>query len=99
MQIKSKQNNLMFADLYKTRKSTKNRLSNFGLIEETMDLSRILLAVTNQFCNFLPFFILVEAILRVTGRMENVTAWGSNPEDDGCTEANGPKASKVIYLF
>mgnify|MGYP001250988735 CR=1 FL=1 len=28
--------------------------------------------------------------------MENVTAWGSNPEDDGCTGANGPKASKVI---
>ena len=32
-------------NLYKKRKSTKNRLSNFGLIEKIMDLSRISLAV------------------------------------------------------
>ena len=32
-------------NLYKTRKSTKNWSSNFGLIEEIMDLSCILLAV------------------------------------------------------
>ena len=55
-QIKSKQNNLMFPNLYKTHKSTKNELSNFGLDEETMDLSRNFLAITNQFCNFFPFF-------------------------------------------
>ena len=34
--------------LYKTRKSTNNQLSNFGLIEATMDLSRILLAVSGK---------------------------------------------------
>ena len=34
--------------LYKIRKSTKNQLSNFGFIEETMDLSRILLAVSGK---------------------------------------------------
>ena len=33
-------------NLYKTRKSTKHRLSNWGLIEEITDLSRILLALT-----------------------------------------------------
>ena len=35
-------------NLYKTRKSTKNLWSNFGLIEEIMDLSRILLALSTQ---------------------------------------------------
>ena len=35
-------------NLYKTRKSTKNLWSNFGLIEGIMDLSRILLAVSTQ---------------------------------------------------
>ena len=32
-------------DLYKTRKSTKNWSSNFGLIKEIKDLSYIILAV------------------------------------------------------
>ena len=31
-------------NLYKTRRSTKNQLSDFGLIEEIMNLSRILSA-------------------------------------------------------
>ena len=34
-----------FRNLYKTHKSTKNSLSNIGLIEESMDLSHILLTV------------------------------------------------------
>ena len=38
---KQTKNNFTVRKSYKTRKSTKNRLSNFGLIEETMDLSRI----------------------------------------------------------
>ena len=45
---KQTKNNFTVRKSYKTRKSTKNRLSNFGLIEETMDLSRILLAVSNS---------------------------------------------------
>ena len=43
LQIKTKQ--FQVRNLYKTRKSTKNQLSNFGLFEETMNLSRILLGV------------------------------------------------------
>ena len=38
---KQTKNNFTVRKSYKTRKSTKNRLSNFGLIEETMDQSRI----------------------------------------------------------
>ena len=34
-------------NLYKTRKSTKNQLSNFGLNEEIMDLARTLLTVVH----------------------------------------------------
>ena len=32
--------------MYETGKSTKNQLSNFGLIKENLELSRFLLAVT-----------------------------------------------------
>ena len=42
---KSKERQFNVCNLYKTRKYTKNGLSNFGLIEETMDLSRIPIAV------------------------------------------------------
>jgi hypothetical protein len=53
LQIKSKQKQFHFCNLYKTRKSTKNWSSHFGLIEKTTDPSRILLAVrilTRYYC-------------------------------------------------
>ena len=52
-----------FHNSYKTLKSTKNQLSNFGLIEEAMELSRILLDViiscTNIVCHFVQHFHLI----------------------------------------
>ena len=39
-------------NLYKTRKSTKNHLSNFGLNEEIMDLACTLLTVVILFIKF-----------------------------------------------
>ena len=46
--LKSKQIQVHVRNLYKTRKLNVT-LSNFGLIEETVDLSCILLAVPNIF--------------------------------------------------
>ena len=44
-------------NLYKTRKSTKNKLSNFGLNEEIMDLARTLLTVVHL--TLYPKFVLL----------------------------------------
>ena len=52
-------------NLYKTCKSTKNRLSNFGLSEEIMDLSRILLSVKtkNSILSKIQCFFLILTIV------------------------------------
>ena len=42
---RSEQKQFYVRYLYKTSRSTRNLLSNFGLIQETMDLSRILLSL------------------------------------------------------
>ena len=60
---KSKLKQFHFRNSYKTLKSTKNQLSNFGLIEEAIELSRILLDViiscTNIFCHYVQHFHLI----------------------------------------
>ena len=63
LQIKSKQKQFHFHNSYKTLKSIKNQLSNFGLIEEAMEMSPILLDViiscTNIVCHFVQHFHLI----------------------------------------
>ena len=49
-------NNFTFVTFTRTHNSTKNQLSNLGLIEETMDLSRILLAVLYIFWQSQTYF-------------------------------------------
>ena len=57
---KSKQKQIHVWDLYKTSKSAKNWSSIFGLIEETMDLSCILLTVQwSWFFSFCALFLFV----------------------------------------
>ena len=58
--VKISQNFVAFSEYmnFKTRKSTKNRLSNFGLMEEIMDLARIFLPVIRKqyFENWIDFY-------------------------------------------
>ena len=56
VQLKSKQKQFYVRNLYKTRKSTMNRSSNFGLIKKAIDLSRILLAVLYIFWQSQTYF-------------------------------------------
>ena len=49
----------MFADLYKTHKTTKNQLSNFGLNEEIMYLVGTLLTSYSIHYTLFPKFVLL----------------------------------------
>ena len=58
---KSKKKQFYVRNLYKTRKSTMNRSSSFGLIKEAIDLSRIRLAV------YTLYFLAISNVLSLHG--------------------------------